>query len=106
STSGGTTATVFTNDTINGAAVNSSIVSVSLTNLGGLTGPTIAAQGIISVPSAITPGTYTVTYQICDATNGAICDSATVQIQVNGTIDAVNDNFTATPIVSATGGTT
>jgi uncharacterized repeat protein (TIGR01451 family) len=82
-------------------------VNVSLTDNGGLTGATVNADGTINVPAGTTAGTYTVTYQICEALNPANCDTAEVIIVVlAGTIDAVDDDFSATPIVSATGGTT
>ncbi len=81
-TSGGTTATVFGNDTLSAAAFAPAAVNVSLTNTGGLTGATINSDGTISVPPGSTSGTYTLTYQICDAAFPAVCDTATAVVTV------------------------
>ncbi len=102
---GGTAGNVFDNDTVNGAAADSSNVdSVSVTNDGGLTGVAVDASGNLSVPAGATPGTYTVTYEICSPEG--LCDTATVVVVVdNLAIEAENDDFSATPISNVTGGT-
>lgn len=103
-TSGGTTASVFTNDTLGGAAFASSAVNATLTANGGLTGAVLNASGTISVPASTTSGTYTLTYQICDAAFTSICDAATATVVVStspatggtscvGTNVAVNGGF-------------
>jgi len=104
---GGTTPTVFSNDTLNGAAFANGAVTPSITNDGGLIGVTINANGTLNVPAGTPAGTYTVTYQICEVLNPTNCDTATATVQVNPpVIDAVNDDFTGTPVNSFTGGTT
>jgi LPXTG-motif cell wall-anchored protein len=78
----GTTGTIFGNDTINGAAITPAAVTATLTNVGGLTGATLAGDGTISVPAAATPGDYTLTYQICQVANPGLCDLASVLLRV------------------------
>ena len=85
SLSGGTTATVFTNDTLGAAAFAGSAVTPTITATGGLTGVTINGNGTISVPPGTAAGTYTVTYRICDVAAPAVCDTATAAILVSST---------------------
>lgn len=80
---GGTTASVTTNDTLNGIAVNNSNITITLVNNGGLTGATISNTGVITIPAATNAATYTLTYQICQNLNNANCDQATVIVVVN-----------------------
>jgi uncharacterized repeat protein (TIGR01451 family) len=51
-------------------------------------------------------GTDTFSYQLClTAPNNAVCDTATVTLNINASIiDAVADDFTATPVPAQTGG--
>ncbi len=52
-------------------------------------------------------GTYVVTYQICEILNPTNCDTATVTVTVAAAvIDAVNDDYSGTPVNGAAGGTT
>lgn len=84
---GGTTATVFTNDTLNGASFADSAVVVSIDDDGGLTGVSIASDGTITVPAGTTPGTYDVIYQLCEAANPTNCVTATATVLVGGVAD-------------------
>ena len=85
---------VLDNDWINGEHATLDNVNLSeLTNSsnGVLT---LNTDGTIDVASGTAPGTYQLTYQICDKTNVAKCDTAVVTIFVNvREIDAVDDNF-------------
>ena len=58
-------------------------------------------------PPAGTSGTLAFTYQVClPAPNAAVCGTATVSITVaTNVVLAVNDDFTATPVDPAVGGT-
>jgi len=80
--SGGTTASVFANDVLSGAAVAPAQVIPSLVSNGGLTGAAIAADGTIAVPAATPAGTYTLTYRICAVAAPALCDTANATIRV------------------------
>jgi hypothetical protein len=91
---GGTTPTVLSNDQINGKPIAPSKVSLSLTDLGGLTGATIGDDGTITVPAGSSPGTYTLTYQACETSDPPNCATATAKIRVL--------TPTATPTATAT----
>ena len=104
---GGNTATVFTNDTLNGAPFVPADVTPSITATGGLTGVTINASGTLTVPAGTPAATYTVTYQICEVLNATNCDTANVTVVVNAAaIVANDDDFSASPVNGLAGGTT
>ncbi|SDF29238.1 CshA-type fibril repeat-containing protein, partial [Ulvibacter litoralis] len=46
--------------------------------------------------SGTASGTYAVTYTICEIAVPSNCDDATVTVVVDGTLDAIEDNYTAT----------
>ncbi|MEP1442482.1 MAG: OmpA family protein [Hyphomicrobiales bacterium] len=104
---GGTTPTVLTNDTLNGApvATDGSQTTISVTNDGGLTGVSIADNGVITVPADATPGTYNVSYLLANEANTALTDPAIATVVV-GAIVAVDDDFSGELISSSVGGTT
>lgn len=107
STAGGSTATVLTDDLLNGSSVatDGSATTISITDLDGLTGATIADNGVITVPPGTTPGTYNITYQLCDEANATVCDTAIATVVVTD-IAANDDDFSGAPIDPSTGGTT
>ena len=78
---GGTTPTVFTNDTLNATAFADTEVIPTILDDDG-TGITINADGTLTVPADIVPGPYTIEYQICEATNTTNCDNASVTVTV------------------------
>ncbi|OJV68357.1 MAG: hypothetical protein BGO42_03990 [Flavobacterium sp. 40-81] len=80
--SGGVAGDVTLNDTLNGLPVNDSDITITLVNNGGLTGATINANGEINVPVGTTPGTYTMTYSICEVANSTNCSTATAIVLV------------------------
>lgn len=82
----GGTVTVLGNDTVGGAAATTTNATVTVQNNGGITGLTVNASGQLIVPAGTPAGSYTVTYQICDATVTAACDTATVQVTVDAAI--------------------
>ena len=103
---GGATATVFTNDTLNGVPFAPADVTATLAGDGGLTGVVINADGTLTVPAGAAPGTYGVDYTICEAANPANCATATATVVVAvNPIVAVDDDFTAAPL-PVTGGAT
>ena len=94
-TTGGTV-DILSNDRLNGNPVTKDQVNISIDNNGGLTGVSIdPTTGKLVVPNGTTPGTYTVTYKICDKANLTVCDTATVKITIAGgtirDIEAVDD---------------
>ena len=80
---GGTTPSVFSNDTLDDIAFLDTDVVPSILDNDGISGLAINADGTISIPSGTTPGSYTVQYQICDVNNTASCDTANVLIVVS-----------------------
>jgi len=93
----GGTVSILTNDTLNGNPATPSNVTVTIDNDGGLTGLTVDSTGNLVVPNNTTPGTYTITYKICDKANLNVCDTATAKIKVPSVIDAVDDPEVSVP---------
>ncbi|WP_374434105.1 beta strand repeat-containing protein, partial [Tabrizicola sp.] len=106
---GGTLPNVLGNDTLNGAAVDPADV---LYLPGAPVGPTPAAgsitlnpDGTVTVAAGTTAGSYEYSYTICDRVNPLSCDTATVTVVVTAApIDAVDDDYSATPLIGASGG--
>jgi large repetitive protein len=80
-TTGGTTPSIFTNDTLNGLPVVAT--DVILTSLPLPAGLILNSDGTITVPPGTTPGTYTITYTICQVAYPTICDTATITVIVD-----------------------
>jgi large repetitive protein len=99
----------YTNDTLNGVAVNVADITGSVTTpatpINGGPVPVLdPLTGNVSVPAGTPAGTYTIVYRICENLNPTNCDTATITVTVDASpIDAVDDSF---PPVSGGGGTT
>ena len=90
----GGTVDVLSNDRVNGEPATKDNVVPSINN-GGLPGVTIDSNtGKIQIPTDATPGTYEVTYKICERQNGTSCATAKVKIEVT-------DDTTPTPTIIA-----
>ncbi|WP_312090127.1 hypothetical protein [Chryseobacterium sp.] len=85
STTGGNTASVLVNDTLGGQPATTS--NVNLTGVSVPSGLTLNSDGTITVAANTAPGTYNVTYQICDKVNTGNCSSVTSQVVVTGSAD-------------------
>ncbi|MEC4051061.1 GEVED domain-containing protein, partial [Flavobacterium sp. SUN046] len=95
---------VTINDTLNGVAVTSTNTDVTPITTGPLS---IDANGILTLAPNATSGTYTITYQICEAgANPSNCDTATATVVVLNPIDAIDDNTYPTQVPSTTSSTT
>ena len=82
----GGTVDILTNDRLNGNPVAPTDVAITIPSNGGLTNLSVdPSTGKLKVPTDATPGTYTVTYEICDKAHPGVCDTATVKITVTGT---------------------
>ncbi|KAF2511958.1 T9SS type B sorting domain-containing protein [Flavobacterium foetidum] len=104
---GGTTAPLTTNDTLNGnpVVIGTSAGQVKLTEINVPSGLTLNADGTVTVAPNTPSGNYNVEYSICEITNPTNCDTATSIITVGvPTIDAVTE--TTASINGNTGGTT
>jgi uncharacterized repeat protein (TIGR01451 family) len=99
-------ANVAANDTVNGAAAvlagaaaNATVAQVG-TWTGGIT--LNAATGAITVTPAVAPGSYSLTYQLCDKNTPAHCATVTDTITVTASILPVADTGSATAGVAST----
>ena len=102
-------ANVAANDTVNGAAATlgtggNATVAQSGTWAAGIALNT--TSGAITTTTAVLPGTYSVTYQLCDRNTPANCATVTDAVTVTGNIQPVADTGSAvsgtasTPIVN------
>ena len=87
---------ILSNDKLNGGQATKDNVHITIEDNGGLTTAMIdPTTGKLVVSNNSTPGTYTVTYKICDKVNPTVCDTAKVKIIIApGTIhniEAVDD---------------
>ncbi|MFZ2753339.1 MAG: OmpA family protein, partial [Lysobacteraceae bacterium] len=102
-----TAGNAYTNDTLNGVAVNvadiTGTVTTPATLINGGPVPVLDPQtGNVSVPAGTPAGTYMIVYRICENLNPANCDTATITVTVDAApIDAVDDAF---PPVNGVGG--
>ena len=104
-TTGGTV-DILSNDKLNGNPVTKDQVNISIDSNGGLTGVAIdPTTGKLVVPNGTTPGTYTVTYKICDKANPTVCDTATVKITVPAITPSIIANDDPDQTIPTTGGT-
>ncbi|MCD6659285.1 MAG: choice-of-anchor L domain-containing protein, partial [Lentimicrobium sp.] len=79
---GGVAGNVLVNDKLNNLPVDAADVVLSIVNNGGIAGLNLSETGVLTLPSTVLMGSYTVTYSICDAINPANCDVADVLITV------------------------
>jgi hypothetical protein len=92
---GETGGNVLTNDTFDGDPINPASVTLTLTGDGGLNGATLDPDGALNVPAAAAPGSYTLNYQVCQKSNPANCDTATITVSIlDPTADSDNDGLT------------
>src|SRR5690606_34418849 len=85
---------VLDNDWINGEPATLENVNLSQLSNSSNGVLTLNTDGTVDLAPGATSGSYQLTYQICDKTDSAKCDTATVTVFVNmREIDAVDDNF-------------
>ena len=85
----GATYQILENDTFEGLPVASESLNVSLVNTNSV-GISLSSTGILSVPSDVPEGYYTIEYQICDNTDASNCDTANVFIIVESPLDVIS----------------
>ena len=85
---------VLSNDSVNGVPATTANAAVNIVNANG-TGATVTSDGKVHIPGGtLAPGTYNITYKICDKNNPSLCGApATIALTVNNsTIQANNDD--------------
>ncbi len=100
---GGEAGDALANDTLNGQPVTAGEVNITTTT--SPQGITVDANGNVQVPAGTPAGEYTVVYKICEKLNPTNCDTAEVKVKVVApSIDAKDDDLTASPVDGANGG--
>jgi uncharacterized repeat protein (TIGR01451 family) len=102
---GGTTTSIYVNDTLNGSPFASSAVTSVITDNGGLTGAILNANGVLTsppdlpaaLPYNIAPGPYTLSYILCQAGNPSNCSNAQIFLIV---LPAASAPVTLTKVAS------
>ncbi|WP_353129258.1 DUF7507 domain-containing protein, partial [Parapedobacter pyrenivorans] len=79
---GGTTASVLGNDTIDGDPIDVGTIVLSRTPVIGSSPLTLNEDGTVTLAPNTAAGSYTLSYQVCDAVNPTNCQTATVTVEV------------------------
>ncbi|WP_164122210.1 gliding motility-associated C-terminal domain-containing protein [Sphingobacterium sp. xlx-130] len=105
---GGQTSSVLGNDLINGTAVTLGTDITLTPGTSPLPGKlTMNPNGTITVSAGTPAGTYQYPYTICSVLNPTDCDQAIATVIVTAApIDAVDDNYSHTPVNGKVGTTT
>ena len=102
--SGGTTSSVLTGITLNGATVtNTNSVTISFSGLP--TGVTSNTNGQLVIPAGTPAGTHTITYRVCEKLNPTNCQTVTSTLVI-GTGSLTVTSTTLTHPNGTQGGTT
>ncbi|WP_315012272.1 gliding motility-associated C-terminal domain-containing protein, partial [Capnocytophaga leadbetteri] len=102
--SGGTTSSVLTGITLNGATVtNTNSVTISFSGLP--TGVTTNTNGQLVIPAGTPAGTHTITYRVCEKLNPTNCQTVTSTLVI-GTGSLTVTSTTLTHPNGTQGGTT
>lgn len=97
--SGGSTASVYANDSYNGGPLPDTAVTSTITNNDGLAGLGINSLGQLTVPALSTAGTYNPSYQVCENSAPANCSSSTATVVVvASTLTEIAGSNQGTPI--------
>ncbi|WP_376776975.1 gliding motility-associated C-terminal domain-containing protein [Flavobacterium covae] len=107
--SGGTTAPLTANDTLNGALVTVGTapgnVQITASTVPMGSGLILNPNGTVSIPANTPAGTYTVNYTICEVNNPKNCSNVSSNVVVD-TPQIIAITETTTPINGLSGGTT
>lgn len=79
---GGSTASVLSNDSFNGVPVSESASSLELIDTDGLSGLTFGLDGTFTLPPGLPAGTYVVIYRICATQVPGLCDTARAMLRL------------------------
>jgi len=96
---------VFDNDALNGAAIVPADVTLTETVADPNGALTLNPDGSVDVAPGTPAGMYSLTYEICEVLNPTNCATAVVDVTVDAaTIVGMDDDYSATPINSVSGG--
>ena len=99
-------ANVLDNAKINGTKPNASEVTITATPdaPGSPKKPYIdTTTGKVKIPSGVAPGTYPITYQVCDKATPATCKQATINVKVVGNnLTPVADDYSSFKVEKST----
>ena len=80
----------FANDTLNGAPVNTSTITATVTVPASNPGVALdTSTGVVSVSAGVPAGDYTIQYRICETLNPSNCSTATIAVHVDPAMSAV-----------------
>ena len=79
---GGNPGNVLRNDLINGKPVKATDVAIKVEDNGGIAGLVIDSNGDLLIPKDTAPGTYVLSYSICDVFDPSNCSSAIIIVEV------------------------
>ncbi|WP_179007696.1 DUF7619 domain-containing protein [Winogradskyella forsetii] len=88
----GTTFQVLDNDTFEGLPVEVADLNLTLLSSNSV-GITLNSTGLLTVPTSVPMGYYSLEYQICETVNPSNCDTAAIAIRVLSPLDV---SYTAT----------
>uniref|UniRef100_UPI00404B80AE PKD domain-containing protein n=1 Tax=Flavobacterium sp. TaxID=239 RepID=UPI00404B80AE len=98
---------ILDNDTVYG---NDATPANTIITIIGTINPNIQVNtntGLVAVNAGLAPGVYTINYQICNENLPTHCDQGTITITIEQPqIEANDDDFSATTIISCIGGNT
>ena len=85
---------VLSNDSINGSAVSTGQVALSIVSNAAHAGVTLdTSSGFIAVAPYTPAGNYTIQYRICDTLNTSNCDTALVTINITAPLIIANSDI-------------
>ncbi|MDA3909906.1 MAG: gliding motility-associated C-terminal domain-containing protein [Bacteroidales bacterium] len=84
---GGIAGNVLDNDLLDAAPADPADVIITLTDDGGIAGASISANGDLNIPAGLAVGSYSLSYQICEAINPTNCDNANIIVVVQDFVD-------------------
>ena len=91
---GGAVANITEISTLNNQSVRMGEVDVTIIDGAGISGITISENGDVIIPANVKPGSYTITYQVCQKSDQSNCAQAIITFEVKGDeIAAPNTGF-------------
>ena len=96
---------IYANDTLNGTSFATTDINYSVLIPFSTPNITVDNNGFVNVAANTPAGTYTSTYQICEALNPTNCDDAIITVVVDSSDIIANDDTPSNPINGTDGAT-